>query len=121
MNNEKKNYPNLTKENTYAIKCTTCKEHFLGPKHETICRECTDIYKAKFKDITEEERKQISTNSQLAVKQAISFIKTLDKTLNGEFDESEEVVGINALKVPLLSNFQDIFYKGYLLGKHNEL
>jgi hypothetical protein len=44
------------------------------------------------------------------------LIKLTDKTLNGEFEDEEEVVGVNSLEVPCFILHNDTFIKGFNQG-----
>jgi len=119
MNNPKKNYGEIGAEHQYGHTCPTCGEDFLGAKDHHVCKECAAAWQEKVKELSEEEREAIAQLCFDMSKRVVSFIKTMDITKNGEFDDEEPVVGVNALELPITSGLIDMFYKGYIKGKHN--
>ena len=119
--NENRDYTDVPEERQYTCKCGTCGEYFTGGKNHMTCKSCADAYQEKIKDLTEEEIKQIGEICKDIAKQCVSFIKAFDKTVNKDADDSEPVVGLNVLEMPITTGMIDAFYQGYLKGKHNEL
>jgi hypothetical protein len=76
---------------------------------ESNKEERTDAEKALYKISNKEYTKQY-------IEEFKSLAKVTDEMMNGEFEDDEEVVGVNALEVPCFLLHNQAFIKGYNYG-----